>query len=137
MKIIEPLKSLENSWSRKDVINKLKNGLEPEDIVNEFFKNNKQDIEKLISCFRPEDKKLLKHIEALSACEASLLNKLNNLNINGSLFIKEENPNKNISIKNELSNFQLRLFMMKWSNRLVVMSLITLSAIALSKQAWS
>ena len=66
MKIDETLVSLDNSWSREEVLYKLKNGLTSEKIINEFFNKNNEDIKKLSKCFLPKDKELLKHLEELS-----------------------------------------------------------------------
>ena len=41
MKIDEALNSLENSWSRDEVLVKIKNGADSESIVNDFFSNKK------------------------------------------------------------------------------------------------
>ena len=75
-------------------------------------------------------------MEQLSTCEAKLINRINNLNylnINkNNLVISKKNilPNKETSI-NRISKF-----MNYWSNKFLVISLLFISAIALSKQAW-
>ena len=61
--MIESLVSLDNSWSRNEILNKLKNGEKPEEIINIFLKDNRSDIEKLSSCLQSKDKELLKHLQ--------------------------------------------------------------------------
>ena len=47
MKITEALKSLENSWSREEILSKIKNGENSEKIVNDFCSSKQQEIETL------------------------------------------------------------------------------------------
>ena len=44
---------------------------------------------------------------------------------------------KNIVPSNRVSFNKISSFMLNWSNKFVVIALITISAIALSKQAWA
>ena len=44
---------------------------------------------------------------------------------------------KNIVTSNRVSFNKISSFMINWSNKFVVIALLTISAIALSKQAWS
>ena len=137
MKILDTLESLENSWSREKILNQLKNGVNPENIINEFLKNNRADIENLSNSFQPKDKQLLKHLEELSTCEAKLINKINNLDIGKDILYQQEKRMSKTSILMKLITENLPLFMLKWSNKFVVITLVTISAIALSKQAWA
>ena len=51
---------------------------------------------------------------------------------------EEEETDKKLLIKPEpKKSLNLGLFMMKWSNRFVFISLLLISAIALTKQAWA
>ena len=137
MNITEALKSLENSWSRENILVKIKKGEDSEKIVNDFLNTNKQEIETLTNFIKPEDKVLLSEIEDLSKIESKLINKIKNYNFtNTDLSIKE--TNQELFIKSEpKKSFNLGLFMMKWSNKFVFISLLVISAIALSKQAWA
>ena len=81
MKITEALKSLENSWSREDVLVKIKKGEDSEKIVNDFLNTNQQEIETLTNFINPEDKVLLGEMESLSKIESKLINKIKNYNI--------------------------------------------------------
>ena len=136
MKITEALKSLENSWSRENILVKIKKGEDSEKIVNDFLKTNQQEIETLTTFINPEDKVLLAEIENLPKIESKLINKIKNYNFTKSdLSIKEKD--QKLLIKNELKSFNFGLFMMKWSNKFVFISLLAISAIALTKQAWS
>ena len=137
MSITEILNSLENSWERDDILLKIKNGLGKDEIVNEFIKNNKKKIEELNSLLKAEDIDLLNRIEQLSNCEAKLINEINNLNYsrnNEDDYIINKGKK---SLTNKLHTKKISLFMNNWSNRFVVIALLTISAIALSKQAWA
>ena len=137
MSINKILNSLEKSWERDDILLKIKNGLDTEKIVDEFVANNEIQIKELNTLLGPEDFDLLNHVEQLSTCESKLINKIKNLNFS-------EN-NENHQIKKQKKNLQpqtvssnrISSFMINWSNKVVVIALLTISAIALSKQAWA
>ena len=137
MKITEALKSLEKSWSRENILVKIKKGEESEKIVNDFLNTNQQEIETLTNFINPEDEVLLGEIENLSKIESKLINKIKNYNFTKTdLSIKEKG--QELLIKPEpKKSFNLGLFMMKWSNKFVFISLLLISAIALTKQAWA
>ena len=137
MKITEALKSLENSWSREEVLIKIKNGEDSEKIVNDFFNTKQQEIETINNFINPDDKILLDEIENLTKIESKLINKIKNYNFTKTnLSINE--TNQELLIKPEpKKSFNLGLFMMKWSNKFVFISLLVISAIALTKQAWA
>ena len=137
MKITEALKSLENSWSKEEVLLKIKNGEDLEKIVNEFFNLNLNEIETLTNFINPEDKVLLKELEDLSTCEAKLIKKINNYKLNTNNLPSIERPPKKISNPEQKNSFKLGLFMLKWSNKFIFISLLAISAIALTKQAWA
>ena len=137
MSISEILNSLEKSWERDDILLNLKKGLGTDEIVNEFLAKNERQIKELNSLLRPEDIDLLNQVEQLSTCESKLINEIKNLN-----FLKNnENYHilnqKNIVPSNRVSFNKISLFMINWSNKFVVIALLTISAIALSKQAWA
>ena len=123
MSIIEILNSLENSWERDDIL--LKNELQ---------------VKELNSLLKPNDIDLLNQVEKLSTCEAKLINRINNFNnvrdkdINHTIRTINE---KKISFSNKVSANRISMFMINWSNKFVVIALLTISAIALSKQAWA
>jgi len=137
MKIAEALKSLENSWSRENVLVKIKKGEDSEKIVNDFLNTNQQEIETLTNFINPEDKVLLGEIENLTKIESKLINKIKNYTFTkNDLSIKE--TGQEFLIKPEpKKSFNLGLFMIKWSNKFVFISLLVISAIALTKQAWA
>ena len=98
---------------------------------------NERQIKELNSLLRPEDIELLNQIEQLSTCESKLINKIKNLN-----HLKDnENHhiinNKKFVPSNRVSFNKISSFMINWSNKFVVIALLTISAIALSKQAWA
>ena len=137
MKVYQILNSLEKSWERDDILLKIKNGLDTDKIVNEFLSNNEIQIKELNTLLRPEDMDLLNQVEKLSTCESKLINEIKNLNY------LENNENHHIMNKkkivpsNRVSFNKIGSFMINWSNKFVVIALLTISAIALSKQAWA
>ena len=137
MKIVEALKSLENSWSREEILSKIKNGENSEKIVNDFCSSKQKEIETLTNFINPDDKVLLSEIESLSNIESKLINKIKNYSFNKVDSSKKEIVQKQIPQSEKKISFDLGVFMMKWSNKFVFISLLTISAIALTKQAWS
>ena len=137
MSIIKILNSLEKSWERDEILIKIKNGLDTDEIVNEFFVNNEVQIKELNTLLRPKDIDLLNQVEQLSMCESKLINKINNLNYLKNNENYHEINKRKISISNRVSTNKISLFMINWSNKFVVIVLLTISAIALSKQAWA
>ena len=137
MSISKILNSLEKSWGRDDILLNIKKGLGTDEIVNEFLMKNERQIKELNSLLRPEDIELLNQVEKLSTCESKLINEIKNLNY------LENNENHQIMNKKKIvpSNGvpfnKISSFMINWSNKFVVIALITISAIALSKQAWA
>ena len=137
MKITEALKSLENSWSREEILSKIKNGENSEKIVNDFCSSKQQEIETLTNFINPDDKVLLSEIEDLSNIESKLINKIKNYSFNKVDSSKKEIVQKQIPQSEKNISFDLGIFMMKWSNKFVFISLLAISAIALTKQAWA
>ena len=137
MKITEALKSLENSWSREEILSKIKNGENSEKIVNDFCSSKQQEIETLTNFINPDDKVLLSEIEDLSNIESKLINKIKNYSVNKVDSSKKEIVQKQIPQSEKKTSFDLGVFMMKWSNKFVFISLLAISAIALTKQAWA
>ena len=137
MKITEALKSLENSWSREEILVKIKKGENSEKIVNEFCSSKREEIETLTNFINPDDKLLLSEIEDLSNIESKLINKIKNYSFNKVDSSKKEIVQKQIPQSEKKISFDLGVFMMKWSNKFVFISLLAISAIALTKQAWA
>ena len=136
MSISKILNSLEKSWERDDILLNIKKGLGTDEIVNEFLMKNERQINELNSLLRPEDIELLNQVEKLSTCESELINEIKNLNY----IENNENHyilNKKIVPSNRVSFNKISSFMINWSNKFVVIALLTISAIALSKQAWA
>ena len=137
MSLSKILNSLEKSWERDHILLNLKKGLGTDEIVNEFLVKNESKIKELNSLLRPEDIDLLNQVEKLSTCESKLINEIKNLNY---LENNEHNDilnQKKIVSSNRFSNNKISSFMINWSNKFVVIALLTISAIALSKQAWA
>jgi len=135
MSISKILNSLEKSWERDEILLNIKKGLGADEIVNEFLMKNERQIKELNSLLKPEDIELLNQVEKLSTCESKLINEIKNLNY------LENNKNHHIMNKkkivpsNRVSFNKISSFMINWSNKFVVIALLTISAIALSKQA--
>ena len=137
MGISKILNSLEKSWERDDILLNIKKGLGTDEIVNKFLMKNETQIKELNSLLRPEDIELLNQVEKISTCESKLINEIKNLNY---LENKENHhiPNqKKIEPSNRDSFNKISTFIINWSNKFVVIALLTISAIALSKQAWA
>ena len=137
MSIGRILNSLEKSWERDDILLNIKKGLGTDEIVNEFLAKNERQIKELNSLLRPEDIDLLDQVEQLSTCESKLINKIKGLNYlennEKDQIIYEEKilPSKRVSFT------RISSFMINWSNKVVVIALLAISALALSKQAWA
>ena len=137
MSLSKILNSLEKSWERDHILLNIKKGLGTDEIVNKFLMKNETQIKELNSLLRPEDIELLNQVEKLSTCESKLINEIKNLNYlenNESTHILNQ---KKIMPSNRGSYNKISSFMINWSNKLVVIALLTISAIALSKQAWA
>ena len=137
MSISKILNSLEKSWERDNILSNIKKGLGTDQIVNEFVMKNEKQIKELNSLLRPEDFDLLNQVEKLSTCESKLISEIKNLNY---LENNEHNDilnQKKIVTSNRFSHNKISSFMINWSNKFVVIALLTISAIALSKQAWA
>ena len=137
MSISKILNSLEKSWERDDILLNIKKGLGTDEIVNEFLMKNERQIKELNSLLRPEDIELLNQVEQLSTCEFKLINEIKNLNYLENNEHNEILNQKKIVPSNRVSHNKISSFMINWSNKFVVIALLTISAIALSKQAWA
>ena len=137
MSISKILNSLEKSWERGVILLNIKKGLRTEEIVNGFLVKNERQIKELNSLLKPEDIDLFNQVEKLSNCESKLINEIKNLNYlknNENHYILNQ---KNTVPSNRVSLNKISSFMINWSNKFVVIALLTISAIALSKQAWA
>ena len=137
MSITKILNSLDESWVRDDVLLNIKTGLGADEIVNEFLKKNESQIKELNSLLRPEDIDLLNQVEQLSTCESKLINKIKDLNYLDNNENHQIINQKELFPSNRVSFNKISSFMINWSNKFVVIALLTISAIALSKQAWA
>ena len=137
MSINKILNSLEKSWEREDILLNIKKGYGTDEIVNEFLLKNETQIKELNSLLRPEDIDLLNQVEQLSTCESKLINKIKNFNYLENNENKHIINQKKIEPSNRVSFNRISSFMINWSNKFVVIALLTISAISLSKQAWA
>ena len=137
MSINKILNSLEKSWERDDILLNIKKGLGTDEIVNEFLMKNERQIKELNSLLRPEDIDLLNQVEQLSTCESKLIKKIKDLNYLENKDNQHIVNQKRILPSNRVTSNRISSFMINWSNKVVVIALLTISAIALSKQAWA
>ena len=137
MSISKILSTLEKSWGRDEILVKIKNGICTDEIVDEFLLNNELQIKKLNSLLRQEDIDLLTQVEQLTNCESKLINKIKNINHLENNENQHITNQKNTSPSNKVPSNRISSFMINWSNKVVVIALLTISAIALSKQAWA
>ena len=132
----EVLNILDESWSKQRLIEKIKKGQSSEQIVQDFIRDNKNNLDIVIKLLNQKENNILSYMEAITNCEINLINELkkkkNNSNIESSQAIKNINPVVKI-----YKEFELSLLMKKWSNQFVIGILIMISIISLTKQAWA
>ena len=137
MSLNKVLNSLEKSWGRDDILLKIKNGRDTDKIVKEFLAKNERRIKLLNSLLKQEDIDLFNQVEQLSTCESKLINKIKNLNYFENNEEHQIINQKKILPSKKVSFESVSSLMINWSNKLVVIALLTISSIALSKQAWA
>ena len=132
----EALNNLEQSWSKQRLIEKIKRGQTSEQIVQNFINENKNNLDIVGNLLNQNDNDILSHMEAIANCELYLIKELRKKESKSNVEITE-----NIIEINPLAKiykeFQLSLFMKKWSNQFVIGLLIMISIISLTKQAWA
>ena len=132
----EVLNILDKSWSKQRLIEKIKKGQSSEQIVQNFIKDNKNNLDIVINLLNQKDNNILSYMEALANCELNLINELRKKEIKSNIAITENNNDIN-PIAKIYKEFHLSLFMQKWSNQFVIGILIMISIISLTKQAWA
>ena len=132
----EALNILDESWSKERLIKKIKKGQSSEQIVNDFINENKNNVDTLINLLNQKNNDVLYYMEALANCELNLINELRKKENKSKIEILEDINNIN-PIAKIYKEFQLSLFMKKWSNQFVIGILIMISIISLTKQAWA
>ena len=134
MNIENALIDLENSWSKDLILQKIKKGYTTDKIVKDFIKTNKINIELVSNYVENKNSALLDDIEKLSICEIKLINEIKSLNINDNEITKRESSS--IDLDKKFKDFNFASFLQKWSNNFVIYTLILISLISLTKQAW-
>ena len=132
----EALNVLNESWSKQRLIEKIKKGQSSEQIVKDFINENKHNIDTLINLLNQRNNNVLNYMEALANCELNLINELRKKENQSNIEVLEDINNIN-PIAKIYNEFQLSLFMKKWSNQFVIGILIMISIISLTKQAWA
>ena len=132
----ETLNILDESWSKERLIKKIKKGQSSEQIVKDFINENKNNIDTLINLLNQKNNNVLNYMEALANCELNLINELRKKENQSNIEVLEDINNIN-PIAKIYNEFQLSLFMKKWSNQFVIGILIMISIISLTKQAWA
>jgi len=132
----EVLNILDESWSKQRLIEKIKRGQSSEQIVQNFINENKNNLDIVINLLNQKDNNVLSYMETIANCELNLINELKKKESKSNIEITENiieiNP-----IAKIYKEFQLSLFMQKWSNLFVIGILIMISIISLTKQAWA
>ena len=132
----EVLNILDKSWSKQRLIEKIKRGQSSEQIVQNFIKENKNNLDIVINLLNQKDNNLLSYMEEIANCELNLINELRKKEIKSNIETKENIIDINPLAK-VFKEFQLSLFITKWSNQFVIGILIVISIISLTKQAWA
>tara|TARA_Y100000589_G_scaffold39770_1_gene33301 strand:+ start:88 stop:498 length:411 start_codon:yes stop_codon:yes gene_type:complete len=132
----EALKILDASWSKEKLIEKIKKGQSSEQIVHNFFIENKNNLDIVINLLNQKDSKILSYMEAIANCEINLINELRKKEIKSNIDTLKNTKSINPILK-IYEDFQITLFMRKWSNQFVIGILIMISIISLTKQAWA
>ena len=132
----DTLDTLNNSWSKQKLIEKLKRGHSSEKIVQDFINENKNNLDIVINLLNQKDNNVLTYMEEIANCELNLISELRKKE-NKSKLQMRENRNTINPISQIYKEFQLSLFMKKWSNQFVIGILIIISIISLTKQAWA
>ena len=132
----EVLNILDKSWSKQRLIEKIKKGQSSEQIVQSFFKENKTNLDIVINLLNQKDNNVLSYMEEIANCELNLINELRKKESKSNIETKENIIDINPLAK-VFKEFQLSLFMTKWSNQFVIGILIVISIISLTKQAWA
>ncbi len=132
----EVLNILDKSWSKQRLIEKIKRGQSSEQIVQNFINENKNNLEIVINLLNQKDNNILSYMEEIANCELNLINELRKKESKSNIENKENIIDINPLAK-VFREFQLSLFMKKWSNQFVIGILIVISIISLTKQAWA
>ena len=132
----EVLNILDKSWSKQRLIEKIKRGQSSEQIVQNFIIENKNNLDIVINLLNQKDNNLLSYMEEIANCELNLINELRKKESKSNIETKENIIDIN-PIAKVFKEFQLSLFMTKWSNQFVIGILIMISIISLTKQAWA
>ena len=132
----EVLNILDKSWSKQRLIEKIKRGQSSEQIVQNFIIENKNNLDIVINLLNQKDNNLLNYMEEIANCELNLINELRKKECKSNTQTKENIIDIN-PIAKVFKEFQLSLFMTKWSNQFVIGILIMISIISLTKQAWA
>ena len=132
----EVLNILDKSWSKQRLIEKIKRGQSSEQIVQNFINENKNNLEIVINLLNQKDNNVLSYMEEIANCELNLINELRKKESKSNTENKENIIDIN-PISKVFKEFQLSLFMTKWSNQFVIGILIMISIVSLTKQAWA
>ena len=132
----EVLHMLDQSWSKQRLIEKIKKGQSSEQIVYDFINENKNNLDIVINLLNQKENNILSYMEVIANCELNLINELRKKERKSNIEIKENIDDIN-PITKIYREFQLSLFMRKWSNQFVIGILIMMTIISLTKQAWA
>ena len=122
----EVLNILDKSWSKQRLIEKIKRGQSSEQIVHNFIVENKNNLDIVINLLNQKDNNILSYMEEIANCELNLINELRKKECKSNTETKENIIDINPIVK-VFKEFQLSLFMTKWSNQFVIGILIMIS----------
>lgn len=136
MDIKKSLMLLEESWSYEKIVKKLKVGVEPNQIVEEFIIRHQDQIDILKKYIKDIDREKLIEYDLAMQCELILLNKIKNQNKQikplNSKAANDVNP-----IRSNIKSISIFKFLRTWSNQFMIFALLLISSVALTRQAWS
>ncbi len=136
MDIKKSLMLLEESWSYEKIVKKLKVGVEPNQIVEEFIIRHQDQIDILNKYIKDIDREKLIEYDLALQCELILLNKIKNQN-NQIKPLNSKAANDVNPIRSNIKSISIFKFLRTWSNQFMIFALLLISSVALTRQAWS
>ena len=136
MDIKKSLMLLEESWSYEKIVKKLKVGVEPNQIVEEFIIRHQDQIDILKKYIKDIDREKLIEYDLALQCELILLNKIKNQN-NQIKPLNSKAANDVNPIRSNIKSISIFKFLRTWSNQFMIFALLLISSVALTRQAWS
>ena len=125
---------LNQNWSRKSILKRIKRGEDDDLIVYEFVKINKKNLIYLSNYLNKKEPRILDQILKLINCELKLIEQIKRIETSNTK--PEVKDHENNHGKNQYL-FKTILFLNKWSNKFVICSLLIITLVSLTNQAWA